>query len=162
MYDFNHLLFFGIMCVKSHSHILMWDVISRWWGGNKMKDVNFHHFYFIYMASMIDDKVVFMSDYHYNTTTDCGRNHCMMPPKFNFSGIGHVANHCTWTEVTTFHFNPIYYWIFVGSQWILPLHPFFHRTSWSIPKFLVRPKMGLNYSNNGIVRNSGHAPSSQH
>jgi hypothetical protein len=33
---------------------------------------------------------------------------------------------------------------------------------WRIPKFLVRTKMGLSYSNNGIVRNSGHAPSSQH
>jgi hypothetical protein len=33
---------------------------------------------------------------------------------------------------------------------------------WRIPKFLVRPKMGLNYSNSGIVRNSGHVPNFQH
>jgi hypothetical protein len=35
-------------------------------------------------------------------------------------------------------------------------------TMWSAAKSLVRPKMGLSYSNSGIVRNSGHAPSSQH
>jgi hypothetical protein len=33
---------------------------------------------------------------------------------------------------------------------------------WHAPKFLVRPKVGLNYSHSGIVRNSGHAPSFQH
>jgi len=38
-------------------------VISRWWGGNKMEDVSFHHFYFIYMASMIDDKVTWKSNW---------------------------------------------------------------------------------------------------
>jgi len=31
-----------------------------------MGDVSFHHFYFIYMAFMIDDKVMWMSDCHYN------------------------------------------------------------------------------------------------
>jgi hypothetical protein len=29
-----------------------------------------------------------------------------------------------------------------------------------VAKFLVRPKMGLSYSNSGIVRNSRHAPNS--
>ncbi len=33
---------------------------------------------------------------------------------------------------------------------------------WCVPKFLVRPKVGLSYSNSGIVKNSGHVPSSQH
>jgi hypothetical protein len=45
------------LCVKSYSHTLVGHVTSRWWGGHKMGDVSFHHFYFIYMASMIDDKV---------------------------------------------------------------------------------------------------------
>jgi hypothetical protein len=52
MYDFNHKLLLWILCVKSHSHILVGHVTSTWWGGNKMGGVNFHHFYFIYMASM--------------------------------------------------------------------------------------------------------------
>jgi hypothetical protein len=47
-------------------------------------------------------------------------------PKFNFSGIEHATNHYTWIKLTTFHSDPTYYWIFVGSQWILPLCPFFH------------------------------------
>ncbi len=64
------------------------------------------------------------------TTINHGRNHYMIPPKFNFSGIGHVANHYTWIKVTTFHFDPIYYWILVGPQWIFPLRPFFHHTSY--------------------------------
>jgi len=38
---------------------------------------------------------------------------------------------------------------------IKPMHPY-----WHAPKFLVRPKMGRGYSNNKIVKNSGHAPSS--
>jgi hypothetical protein len=33
---------------------------------------------------------------------------------------------------------------------------------WRTPKFLIRPKEGLSYSNNGIVKNPGHIPSSQH
>ncbi len=33
---------------------------------------------------------------------------------------------------------------------------------WHGPKFLVRPKMGLSYSNNRIVKNLGHTPNSQH
>jgi len=33
---------------------------------------------------------------------------------------------------------------------------------YGLPKFLVRPKMGLSYSNNGIMRNSGHVPNTQH
>jgi len=31
-----------------------------------MVGVNFHHIYFIYMASMINDKMTWMSDRHYN------------------------------------------------------------------------------------------------
>jgi hypothetical protein len=31
---------------------------------------------------------------------------------------------------------------------------------WRAPKFLVRAKMGLSYSNNEVVRNLGHTPSS--
>ncbi len=49
----------------------------------------------------------------------------MIPPKFNFSQIGHVANHYTWTEVTTSHFDPTYYWILMGSQWTLHYVHFF-------------------------------------
>ncbi len=55
-------------------------------------------------------------------------SHYMIPPKFNFSGIGCAANHYTWTEMTTFYSDPTYYQIFVGFKWILPLHPFFHYT----------------------------------
>jgi len=33
---------------------------------------------------------------------------------------------------------------------------------WHAPKFLIRPKLGLNYSHSGIVRNLEHAPNSQH
>jgi hypothetical protein len=33
---------------------------------------------------------------------------------------------------------------------------------WCAPKLLIRPKKGLSYSNNGIVRNSGYVLSSQH
>lgn len=43
-------LLIWILCVKSH--MLMGNVASRWWSDNKMGDVNFHHFYFISMASM--------------------------------------------------------------------------------------------------------------
>ncbi len=61
----------------------------------------------------------------------------MVPPKLNFSGIGHAPSHYTWTKVTAFHSNPTtYYWILVGSQWILPLHPFspcFVQTSPCLP-----------------------------
>jgi len=35
-------------------------------------------------------------------------------------------------------------------------------TKWRAPKFLIRPKVGLSYLNNGIVMNSRHAPSPQH
>jgi len=63
MYDFGHKLLLWIMCVKNHSHILMGHVTSRWWGGNKMGDVSYH-FYFIYIASMIGDKVEWMSNYY--------------------------------------------------------------------------------------------------
>jgi hypothetical protein len=43
------------------------------------------------------------------------------------------------------------------------IHPaLFVHQRWRAPKFLIRPKRGLTYSNNGIVRNSRHAPSSQH
>jgi hypothetical protein len=52
----------------------------------------------------------------------------MIPPKFNFDGIKHATNPYTLTEVTTFHYDPTYYWILVGSQWNLPLHLFFHHT----------------------------------
>jgi len=43
MYDFSHTLLFWILFIKSHSHILMGHVTGRWWGGNKMEGVNFHH-----------------------------------------------------------------------------------------------------------------------
>jgi hypothetical protein len=66
MYDFSHKLLFGTQCVKNHTHILVQHVTSRWWSNNKMGDVNFHDFYFIYMASMIDDKVTWMSNCHCN------------------------------------------------------------------------------------------------
>ncbi len=35
-------------------------------GVNKMKNVSFHFLYFIYMASMINDKMIWTSNYHYN------------------------------------------------------------------------------------------------
>jgi hypothetical protein len=41
-------------------------VTNRRWGGNKMEGVSFHHFYFIYMAFMIDDKVTWTFNCHYN------------------------------------------------------------------------------------------------
>ncbi len=44
----------------------MSHVTSKWWGGNKMKSVSFHHFCFIYISSMIDDKVMWTSNCHYN------------------------------------------------------------------------------------------------
>ncbi len=62
------------------------------------------------------------------TSIDRGWNHYMTPPKFNFSGIGHATNHYIWRKMTTFHSNPTYYSILVGSQRILPLCPFFHHT----------------------------------
>jgi hypothetical protein len=43
IYDFSHKLLLWILFVKNHSHILMGHVTSRWWGGNKMEGVNFHH-----------------------------------------------------------------------------------------------------------------------
>jgi hypothetical protein len=49
MYGFNYKLLFLIVCVKTHNHILLWHVTSRWWGGNKMEGVSFHHVYLIYM-----------------------------------------------------------------------------------------------------------------
>jgi hypothetical protein len=33
--------FESYICVNNHSHILVRHVISRWWGGNKMKGINF-------------------------------------------------------------------------------------------------------------------------
>jgi hypothetical protein len=33
---------------------------------------------------------------------------------------------------------------------------------WRAPKSLVKPKLGPGYSHNGIVKNLGHDPSSQH
>jgi hypothetical protein len=64
IYDLKLLLW--ILCVKIHSHILVGHVINRWWSGNKMEGVNFHHFYFIYITYMIIDKVMRMSNYCYN------------------------------------------------------------------------------------------------
>jgi hypothetical protein len=66
VYDFGHKLLFWITCVKSHNHILVGHVSNRRWSGNKMQGVSFHHFYFIYMASMIYDKMMWMSNSHYN------------------------------------------------------------------------------------------------
>jgi hypothetical protein len=66
MYDFNNKLLLWIIYVKSYRHILMKHVTDKGWRDNKMEGVNFHHFYFIYMASMIDDKVKWMSNCHYN------------------------------------------------------------------------------------------------
>jgi hypothetical protein len=60
MYDFSHKLLLWILCVKSHNDILVGHVTNRWWGGYKMGDVSFHHFYFIYMTSMIDDKMMWV------------------------------------------------------------------------------------------------------
>jgi len=37
------------------------DVVVTRWG-----NVSCHHFYFVYMASMINDKMTYMSNYHYN------------------------------------------------------------------------------------------------
>jgi hypothetical protein len=53
----SHKLLFWIPCVKIHNYILVGHVINRWWSGNKMQGVSFHHLYFIYMASMINDKM---------------------------------------------------------------------------------------------------------
>jgi hypothetical protein len=66
IYDFNHKVLLWILYVKSHSHILVGHVTNRWWSGNKMEGVNFHHFYFIYIAYMTIDKVTWMSNCHYN------------------------------------------------------------------------------------------------
>jgi hypothetical protein len=43
-----------------------------------------------------------------------------------------------------------------------PFITIFTYQNWHAPKFLVRPKMGLSYSNNEIVKNLGHALNSQH
>jgi hypothetical protein len=43
MYDFSHKLLLWILFVKIHSHILMGHVTSKWWSGNKMEGVSFHH-----------------------------------------------------------------------------------------------------------------------
>jgi hypothetical protein len=65
MYNFNHKLLLWILCViKSHSHISVGHMISKWWNGNNMKGVNFSCLYFVYMASMIDDKVTWMFNCH--------------------------------------------------------------------------------------------------
>jgi hypothetical protein len=66
MYDFSHKLLLWLLCVKNHSHILMGHVNNRWWGDNNMEGVNFRHFYFIYMASMTNDKVTWLFNCHYN------------------------------------------------------------------------------------------------
>jgi hypothetical protein len=58
MYDFNHKLLLQILCVKNYNPTIVGHVTSRWWDGNKMGDVSFHHFYFIYMASMINESDV--------------------------------------------------------------------------------------------------------
>jgi hypothetical protein len=66
MYDFSHKLLLWLLCVKNHSHILMGHVTNRWWSDNEMEGVSFCHFYFIYMASMTNDKVTQLSNCHYN------------------------------------------------------------------------------------------------
>jgi hypothetical protein len=66
MYDFGHKLLLWILCVKNHSHILMGHVINRWWGDNKMEGVNYHCLYFIYITSLTNAKVTWMSKCHYN------------------------------------------------------------------------------------------------
>jgi hypothetical protein len=66
MYHFSHKLLLWILCVKSHSHILMGHATSRRWNDNKMGDVKFRHFYFIYMASMTEDKMMWTTNCHYN------------------------------------------------------------------------------------------------
>jgi hypothetical protein len=38
---------------------------SKWWNVNKMKSVSFHCLYFVYMASMINDKIIWTFNYHY-------------------------------------------------------------------------------------------------
>ncbi len=65
MYDFNHKLLLWILC-KIHSHILMGHVINRWWSGSKMESVKYHHFYFIYMAFMTNDKKTWTFNCYYN------------------------------------------------------------------------------------------------
>jgi hypothetical protein len=49
--------------------------------------------------------------------------------------------------------------ILVVSESLLSITPI---VIWHVPKSLVKPKKGLSCSNSGIVRDSGHAPSSQH
>jgi hypothetical protein len=66
MCDLNHKILFWILFIRIHSYILMRHVTSRWWSDNKMESVNFHHFYFIYMAFMTDDKETWTFNYHYN------------------------------------------------------------------------------------------------
>jgi hypothetical protein len=62
MYDFNHKLLFPILCVTNlYNHILMGHVISKRWGDNTTKVVNFRCVYFIYMTYMTDEKMIWMS-----------------------------------------------------------------------------------------------------
>jgi hypothetical protein len=67
--NYSHWILFQILWEKNCSHILVVHLISKWWHDNKKNDIIFSLQVFIHMASMIDDKVTWMSKISYENVT---------------------------------------------------------------------------------------------
>jgi len=67
--DFNNRTLFQILRAKNCSHILMVHLTSKQWRDNRKANVIFSLQVFIYMASMIDDKMTWISKISYENVT---------------------------------------------------------------------------------------------
>jgi hypothetical protein len=67
--DCSHGILLQILCEKNCSHILVVHLTSKWWHGNRNDDIIFSLQVFIHMASMIDDKLMWMSKISFENVT---------------------------------------------------------------------------------------------
>jgi hypothetical protein len=116
MYNFNHKLLLWILCViKRHSHISMGHMTSKWWSGNNMKGVNFCCLYFVYMASVIDDKVRWMFNCHSPMWQE--RNHYDYDYKMIMYNDVNKYLRLMWILLTYIVHYILLYWRFFGEVW---------------------------------------------
>jgi hypothetical protein len=67
--DCTYKILLKILCVKNYNHILVVHLISKWWHGKRNDGIIFSLQVFIHMASMIDDKLMWMSKISFENVT---------------------------------------------------------------------------------------------